>query len=207
MISETLAPDVAWEPSGHLSEVALSALSDGEDGLLDDAMLTHAGACDACCARLGEVALRSADIGAALAGRPAAAPVVSLPEAAPVVGSPAEAGSSPQPAVIGAADRPAAPVRRRVPVGVVVAGLLAAVIGAAPAMMMLPAEVKEGARVLAKVLPSLLRMLPAALGRLWSGPTWISAALLWAVSVALVLAGLAIAKRASSKTAVNGGSR
>ncbi len=66
MTSEILAPDVAWEPSGHLSEIALTAMVDGEDGLLDTAMHEHITSCETCAVQLGEVALRSAHVGEAL---------------------------------------------------------------------------------------------------------------------------------------------
>ncbi|MFO0587230.1 MAG: hypothetical protein U0441_06820 [Polyangiaceae bacterium] len=66
MNPETLAPDIAWEPSGHLSEVALTALADGEDALLSPAMHAHLEGCDACAMALGAVAMRSADLADAL---------------------------------------------------------------------------------------------------------------------------------------------
>lgn len=66
MTPETLAPDIAWEPSGHLSDVALSAFADGEDALLDAAMHAHLDGCEACAIELGNVAMRSANVASAL---------------------------------------------------------------------------------------------------------------------------------------------
>ena len=66
MTPETLAPDIAWEPSGHLSEVALSAFADGEDALLDAAMHAHLDDCEACAIELGNVAMRAANVASAL---------------------------------------------------------------------------------------------------------------------------------------------
>lgn len=275
MTSETLAPDIAWEPSGHLSEVALSALADGEEALLDAAMLGHVDACEACAGQLGEIAMRGAHVGEALsllgaaasaeapvgvdaigsapvsvgvaastgvaasvpapvsAGARGAAPVV-VPAPAPVdseargrsifVASAPEPGSATQaswatsrsatrrdgarPRAGHAAEEGPPPARRKVPVAVVGAALAVAVIGAAPALASLPRDVAETASVLQKVLPSLVRMLPVAIGKLWNGPTTgAAAALVWSLSLALIAAGFGIAKRASKRTLMNGGRR
>ena len=197
MTSETLAPDIAWEPSGHLSEVALSALADGEEALLDAAMLGHVDACEACAVQLGEVAMRGAHVGDALSLLGAAAASVPAPVVVP----------APAPIVAVGSTTPR-PVRRKVPVAVIGAALAVAVIGAAPGLASLPHDVAETASVLQKVLPSLVRMLPVALGKLWNGPTTgAAAALMWSLSLALIAAGFGIAKKASKRTLVNGGRR
>jgi anti-sigma factor RsiW len=186
MTTEPLAPDIGWEPSGHLSEVALTALADGEEALLDAAMHEHLGSCEACAAQLGEMAMRSARVAEALSQLPrrSTAPVIALPP-----------------------DRPLVRERRKVPVVAIAAGLVVAALGAAPSLMSLPAEVEQTASVLRKVLPSLVRLLPQALARLWSGPTGPAALVVWGLSLALVATGFGIARKASRKAIVDGGRR
>jgi hypothetical protein len=199
MNNETLAPDIAWEPSGHLSEVALSALADGEEELLDAAMHDHLGSCDACAVQLGEMAMRSARVGEALAPlgagarASAPAPVIAVP-AAPVI-MPLRNGG------------PAARERRKVPMGAIAAALVVAALGAAPSLIAAPAKLEQSFTVMRKVLPSLVRLLPQALARAWSGPGGSAAVVVWSLAVVLVIAGFAIAKRASKKMLVNGGRR
>jgi len=198
MTSETLAPDIAWEPSGHLSEIALTALADGEEALLDAAMHGHLGSCEACAVRLGEAAMRSAEVADVLSALPstaraeAPASVVAVP--APVI---AVGRSSPV---------PKAP-RRKVPVAAIVGALAVAMLGAAPSVMSLPAEVEQTASVLRKVLPSFVRLLPQAIDRLSSDLRGPGAVLMWGLALALVAAGFGIAKRASKKVVADGGRR
>ena len=203
MTSETLAPDIGWEPSGHLSEIALTALADGEEALLDAAMHEHLGTCDACAVRLGEAAMRSAHVASALTHLGALAPTLvqerapaQVIAAAPVVAAPVS--------VVSSSSRPP---RRKVPVAPIAAALVVAMLGAAPSVLSLPAEVAQTASVLRKLLPSFVRLLPQALDRLWSGPGGSAALLVWTLSLALVAVGLGIARKASKKMVVDGGRR
>lgn len=60
-----------WDGSGHLTELALVALADGQDAILDADVRAHAGSCEACTARLAELALESLAVGEAMeAARP-----------------------------------------------------------------------------------------------------------------------------------------
>lgn len=203
MTTETLAPDIAWEPSGHLSEVALTALADGEEALLDAAMHEHLGACETCAVQLGEMAMRSAHVGAALAQLDARVPlsVTMGSQAAPDPG----ALRASAPVIALPPDRP--PPRRKLPVAAIGAALAVAVLGAAPSVMSLPAEIEQTAGVLRKVLPSFVRLLPQALERLWNGPTGPAALVVWGLSLALVATGFGIARKASKKVVVDGGRR
>jgi hypothetical protein len=77
--------DEVFDREGHLTEVALTALADGERALLPDAALEHLDGCEACGARLGEQALFSLSLDDALAravpapeSAPAAFPVAAL---------------------------------------------------------------------------------------------------------------------------------
>lgn len=208
MTSETLAPDIGWEPSGHLSEIALTALADGEEALLDATMHEHLGTCDACAARLGEAAMRSAHVADAFTHLGALAPTLvqertpaKVIAAAPVIALPATA------LPVSVTSSSSRPPRRKVPVAPIAAALVVAMLGAAPSVLSLPAEVAQTASVLRKLLPSFVRLLPQALDRLWSGPGGSAALLVWTLSLALVAVGLGIARKASKKMIVDGGRR
>lgn len=70
----TLAAKEAWAPDGHLEDVAIVALADGQDGILPDGCGQHAMECEACAHRVGEAALLAVQVGDALgAVKPAAA--------------------------------------------------------------------------------------------------------------------------------------
>ncbi|MFO0564385.1 MAG: hypothetical protein U0263_01920 [Polyangiaceae bacterium] len=58
-MSDELAHDLLWQADGHLTDVALTALADGEVALLSPAAASHAEECDACARRLGDAALFS----------------------------------------------------------------------------------------------------------------------------------------------------
>lgn len=235
MTTETLANDVAWEPSGHLSEVALSVMADGEDALLDAAMHAHLTSCEACAVKLGEIALRAADVATAFAEAPSfvadvksalAAPEVvqatasALPnEIAPAIATKALAAAKvAPPAIVQAAvndltneaaiePKPLSS-RRRFPAVAIAAAMAVALIGALPTIARARQQIAPLWAVLMDVTPALVRLGPKALAKMWSAPA--SAPMLpvvWALAVVLVAAGLAIASRASKKMLVQGGRR
>ncbi|MEZ4293540.1 MAG: hypothetical protein R3B70_01085 [Polyangiaceae bacterium] len=214
MTTETLSRDVAWEPSGHLSEVALTAAADGEETLLDTNMRAHLDACDDCAVRLGELALRAADVGAALASLPGLAPA-EVADRAPVI----ELAPSIEPAPVIVPSKVTAPSslrgsqgkaqlareKRKVPVAAVVVGLALALVSAAPSLAGLVAEASQATSVLVKVMPSLVRLVPQAAARAWHGSLGVGAVAVWCLSVALVAAGFGIARRASKRLVTDGG--
>ncbi|MBK7581289.1 MAG: hypothetical protein IPI67_13875 [Myxococcales bacterium] len=67
---EELDDDVLFEPDGHLSDVALTALADGENELLPERAKLHAESCDVCTERLGAQALLSVSVSEALLAAP-----------------------------------------------------------------------------------------------------------------------------------------
>lgn len=67
---DRLSDQELWQSDGHLSELALTALADGERALLSAAAEEHAHACDACTARLGQLALLSVSVSEALLESP-----------------------------------------------------------------------------------------------------------------------------------------
>lgn len=78
---ERLSDQELWQSDGHLSEVALTALADGQDELLSAEAAQHVEGCDPCTHRLGELALVSVSVSEALAEGPAP---VQAPEPFPL---------------------------------------------------------------------------------------------------------------------------
>src|SRR2546430_2604580 len=52
-----------WDGSGHLSDLALVALADGQDSLVDADARKHADSCEDCAGRLADLALQSTAVG------------------------------------------------------------------------------------------------------------------------------------------------
>ena len=234
MTTETLEYEVAWEPSGHLSEVALSVMADGEDALLDAAMHAHLASCEACAMQLGSVALRAASVAGALSRAPAFAAEVrsSLPIAgeiqviasvpAPVIVAQAIANEAALASLVddGAAGRASAPSapspatarpasrRRRVPALPIAAAMAIALLGILPSLGRVRQQVSPLWSVLTDVAPALVKLGPQAFMKAWSGSQSARMVpLVWALAAVLVAAGLAIASRASKKMFVDGGRR
>ncbi|HET6150833.1 MAG TPA: hypothetical protein VFH68_25070 [Polyangia bacterium] len=55
-----------WDQAGHLTEIALHALADGELGLLPAQAVAHSAGCRQCEERLGAIALLAVELGEAL---------------------------------------------------------------------------------------------------------------------------------------------
>jgi hypothetical protein len=103
MRTEKLPTNLVWQGDGHLSEVALVALADGQDILPSEAQ-AHVDGCEACTLRLGEAALLSAGIGMALAGsmKAAEAPAPRALAVVPIVAGLAVAALGAVPLVLDA---------------------------------------------------------------------------------------------------------
>lgn len=187
MKTETLSPDVGWEASGHLSEVALCVAADGEEALLDAEMHGHLGSCDTCAMRLGRVALRSEAVADAFAD---VAAVAKERESAFVIKVAPPASARP---------------KRKAPAFAIAAALTVALISAAPAMKDAPVQWMHMWALARKLAPAFVRLFPQMLGRAWSGSIGALSALVWCIAVALVLTGFTIAKQASKKALVDGG--
>jgi hypothetical protein len=55
-----------WDGKGHLSDAALVALADGQHAIVEEEAQAHAESCEACAAKLSELALESVAVGVAL---------------------------------------------------------------------------------------------------------------------------------------------
>jgi len=70
-----LPAELVWDEAGHLSEMAQTAVADGEEALLPKLALAHLEECERCALGVGEAALLSAHIGRIFgAAMPAPAP-------------------------------------------------------------------------------------------------------------------------------------
>lgn len=70
MTDDDKLPDhEVWQPDGHLSDVALTALADGEVSLLTARAERHVSSCDACSTRLCDLAMLSAKLSESLAAQ------------------------------------------------------------------------------------------------------------------------------------------
>lgn len=74
MTTIRLAARELWRDDGHLSDLVLTALADGQDALVPQQASEHVATCATCSERLGALALRSVQVGEALAAEAAAAP-------------------------------------------------------------------------------------------------------------------------------------
>lgn len=194
---EQLPSELLFEQDGHVTEVVLACLADGELALVPEAAAAHVDACDTCTARLGAAALRSLDAGEALheIGVTTAMPTTAVKAARPVPRARLEA-LPPQRAA-----EPSPRARRPLPYGAIGAALLVAIVAGAPGLLDTAAALPGLLRsvpVLARVVVGLLRGAPEGL---------LNAALLlrWASAAVLIVAGWVVARTMTQKQSLQGG--
>jgi len=62
-----LLPDeLIWSDDGHLSEIAIAALGDGQDAIVPEKARDHALSCESCAAQMGHAAMLSSELGQAM---------------------------------------------------------------------------------------------------------------------------------------------
>lgn len=176
--SAQLPPDLTRDEAGHLSEIALAALADGELGLVDPEALLHLDSCDHCSIQLAEAALRSAEVGELLRSRAAG-------EALSPQGAGLESAEARRP--------------RRLPVRWLALGLAVAAVGVLPRLIEAgtPARWLDLVSLVTEVLPALVLRLVVLLrdpGPVLA-PTLTGSSMI--VSLVLFAAALAFARAAS----------
>jgi hypothetical protein len=63
----SLLPDeLVWSDGGHLSEIAIAALGDGQDAIVPEKARDHALSCESCAAQMGHAAMLSSELGQAM---------------------------------------------------------------------------------------------------------------------------------------------
>lgn len=164
-MSRHLTDDEAFQASGHLSDLALTALADGQDDVMSPKALEHASSCDGCAERLGELALVAVSVADALA----------LPGVLPR----AEPARAPRP----------------MPVAAMAAAFVLAILGAVPSLLHapawlaeLPATVLKSAPITLRAASTLLRAASAEATLVTA--TWLAAATVL-VAIGLVIARMA----------------
>jgi hypothetical protein len=59
-----LLPDeLLWSEDGHLTEIAIAALGDGQDAIMPEKARDHALSCESCAAQMGRAAMLSSELG------------------------------------------------------------------------------------------------------------------------------------------------
>ena len=153
----------------HASDVALAAVADGEMALVPPALMAHVEECAACTHRLGEAALFSAGLGDTIQ---AMGPLTRL---VAVQASPASPASA----------------RRRapLPLPMMAAAIVIALLGAAPTILQLPTRITGLLLALLHSLPTVshggAQLLRSGLGPAGLIVTFVSALLMVMVSVGL----------------------
>lgn len=194
-----LPPDLIFEPDGHVSELCVTAVADGEIELVPQAALDHLDTCDACGDKLGQAALLAVTAHEVMREASAA----KSPEAVALV-APA--------AIAPASVAPVSPRRSRrpLPIAAIAAALLLAMVTAGPALSEALGAAQQIVDAAIGWVPTLARV---AVTVVWSGPSmgpW-GVALKWISAVLFVTAGLSVARATSRRrnvvTAMEGGVR
>ncbi|MEO7113556.1 MAG: hypothetical protein ABI183_24165 [Polyangiaceae bacterium] len=63
---DMLPDDLVWSEGGHLSDIAIAALGDGQDAIVPEKARDHALTCDSCAAQMGHAAMLSSELGAVM---------------------------------------------------------------------------------------------------------------------------------------------
>lgn len=178
---DKLPPDLTWQPDGHVTEIVLSSMADGEAGIVAEDALSHIDGCDHCTTRLGAEALLSAHAGELLIG---------LTEP-----SPKKATSTDEYAVK-ATKAAAAPANGRaaLPKGAVLGALVLAAAGAAPSVFdaapRLPGMLRDVGRVLLLLTRGAEVVVRSDAGTM----------LAWASSLVLLISGFVVSRSSRPKS-------
>ncbi|MGK4001652.1 hypothetical protein WMF31_03430 [Sorangium sp. So ce1036] len=207
---DKLSQDLVWQPDGHLTEIALGALGDGEEALLPEGALAHAARCLPCASALGRAALLSLRVGEALREQAAPGAQAAPEPAAPREQAASGAQGAPEPAApreqaapgAQGAPEPAAP-RQPLPIAALVAALALSALGAAPALAAGASGLEESWDRLWRACSVVVQTgcAIAGNGALSGGLTalpWLSAAL-------LVVVGLGVAWGRGNELSLKGG--
>ena len=186
---DQLPDSECFDESGHVTDVVLTCLADGESAILPTAAESHVDACDACTARLGVSALLSLNASSALLASTEARAPLQIVVATPALAAPSFAPSSRR--------------RRPLPMGAIAAALLVAAIGALPGLM-------DTLRTLRTVVPDYVHALPiwshAIEAVLRSMMTSRSTTLLrWIIAAAFIGVGTLLARAMTRRRSLEGG--
>jgi hypothetical protein len=195
-VDERLPSDRVWQADGHLTEIALTALADGQDAILPEDAAAHVVACGPCAAALGHAALLSLQAGEALREADAGAAEAAR----------ADAGRAAQEKAGAEAPRVSAPAPAwPLPVAAVMAALTAAALGAAPRLGARAAQLPDAIQELGRALLVAMRAgrAIAESGALTSRG-WL-VALPWMAAALLLMLGLGVARAAPGRMSLKEG--
>jgi hypothetical protein len=205
-----LPESLCFEADGHVTDVVMTCLADGETAIIPAAAAAHVDACDACTTRLGAEALLSVSATDALlasAASQARAPVAMQLRAisnpmAPAVQSMPEPLEAPRRGASSGQLAPSSRRRRPLPIGAIAAALFVAVLGALPGWM-------DSLRTLREVVPGYLHALP-----IWSHAleavarsmmqSRSAAALRWTIAAVFIGMGALLARSMTRKRLLEG---
>ena len=192
---DELPESLCFEADGHVTDVVLTCLADGEISILPAAAMAHVDACDACTSRLGVEALLSVNATDALAA--AAAPRVTA------AAMPAITTTWPTPSRPPSSLSPSSRKRRPLPIGAIAAALCVAVLGALPSLV-------DSWSTLRTVVPDYIHALPIwshAIEAVLKGmmQTRGGSVLRWITAAAFIGAGTLLARATTRKRVLEGG--
>ncbi len=149
---ELIPRDVLLDEGGHLSEVGVTVLGDGQSMLVPADVLLHVDGCADCCQRMGDAAMFSLELGDALrdASRGTANANASATGIVPAQATVSEIAPARE-------KRDSLAAVRRFPAAMVAAALVAACIGLAPTVYAAPGWVSETASLLNRMIPILAK--------------------------------------------------
>ena len=182
---DELPESECFDEGGHVTDVVLTCLADGEGAILPAAAESHVDACDACTARLGASALLSLNASSALLASSEVRAPLQIVAATPALAAPASRR------------------RRPLPLGAIAAALLVAVVGALPGLM-------DTLRTVRTVVPDYLHALPiwshaieAVLRSMMASRR--TTLLRWIIAAAFIGAGTLLARAMTRKRSLEGG--
>ena len=186
---DELPESECFDDGGHVTDVVLTCLADGESAILPAAAEAHLDACDTCTGRLGVSALLSLNASSALLASTEERACLRLIAATPALASPSLAPSSRR--------------RRPMPFGAIAAALLVAAMGALPGLM-------DTLRTLRAVVPDYFHALPiwshaieAVLRSMMASRS--TTLLRWLIAAAFIGAGTLVARATTRRRSMEGG--
>ncbi|WP_156338066.1 hypothetical protein [Chondromyces crocatus] len=217
---EKLPLELVWRDDGHLTEVALTVMADGELSLLPGDAAPHASHCATCASALGAAALLSLRVGGALGAHSVVAASSADPFAAPTLVTSALAApalvassgtddlttpahASKAPLVPSATSSPpsALAVARPLPLMALLASLGLATIAATPRLSTL----EQDAQSLGRSLLMLTRLARTVVASDSFASHSARAPLQWLSALLLLVFGLVVARAARSRILVEQG--
>jgi hypothetical protein len=190
-----LPQELVWQQDGHLSELGLTAMADGEHALLPAEAQVHLEACPACQERLGHAALlaalsaRAMELEVARAAAPQAAAERSASDRS--LGLAETVGLAPVSSGRG---------RRPLPRAAIALALLCAAIGAAPSLLSAGSRLPSTVATVVNGAPVVLRMAWQLARGLASSNSPSLVAVPWVAALVLALMGVWVTRRLARAT-------